>query len=59
MKVGKWEVWFECGWYTGNPPAGLLIKVGEIVEDWPKGWLSIAILAIQIGKFCLGFGIGK
>ena len=59
MNVGSWKVFTEFGWFKGNPPAGILIKVGEVVEDFPTGWLSITIIGIQVGKFCIDFGITK
>lgn len=53
----KWHLWAECGWFKGNPPAGLLIKFGEVVEDYPKGWASIMLLGVQVGKFSAAVGV--
>ena len=59
MKLGKWKLWAECGWFKGNPPCVLMLKFCEIVEDYPKGWASIMFVGIEIVKFSVGFGISK
>jgi len=57
MQIGKWKTWACFGWFKGNPPAGFVFRLGDIVEDYPSGWGSITILGIQIGKFLAEFGI--
>ena len=54
-----WKLWGEFGWFKGNPPAGFVFKLGDVLEDYPSGWYSITILGIQVGKFLAGFGISK
>ena len=59
MKCGKWNVYFEFGWFKGNTLVGFLFEIGKVIEDYPSGWLCITILGIQVGKFCIEWGISK
>ena len=59
MQIGKWRVFLNCRWYKGEPFAGFLLKLGEIVKDYPAGWESITFLEIQVGKFIVVFGISN
>lgn len=49
----KYRLWFEAGWYRGNPFKLFCIDLVEVDKDW------VSILSLQVALFSIAFGVSK
>lgn len=59
LKTKNHKLNLSVGWYKGNPIVGLKVEVFSVIEDYPKGWISIILFGISIGKFELALLLNK
>lgn len=58
MKFGKWKVWGQAGWFTGDVWKLICITIGETQNDWQDSKTDfVTILSLQFLYFHIGFGI--
>lgn len=49
-------IYFNLGWFRGDPFVLFQIKIGEIIEGLHKVG-TLILLDIQVARFSLGFGL--